>query len=73
MTDEYLQGMIEVRDIQDAQVHYTYTPEQEAQRAEIIALIEAEKRAYMARVEPLVQKLGAIRGKQHIIIRSGLR
>lgn len=56
MTDEYLQGMIEVRDIQDAQVHYTYTPEQEAQR-----------------VEPLVQKLGAIRGKQHIIIRSGLR
>lgn len=73
MTDEYLRGIINVERPQDAEVHYSYTPAEEAARAEIIAQIETEKAAYLARVEPLVQKLGAIRGRPVVIIKTGLR
>ena len=57
----------------DATVHYTFTPQQQAAREDIIALIDAEKAAYYARVEPLLKRLEAIRGTPHVVIRNGLR
>ena len=56
-----------------ASVYYTYTPQQEAARAQLIELIEAEKRAYLERVEPYVKRLANIQGTPHFIIRTGLR
>ena len=56
-----------------ADVYYTYTPDQEAARHELIERIEAEKRAYMDRVEPYLKMLANIQGTPHIIIRSALR
>jgi hypothetical protein len=69
--DEYLQGIMN-RPI-EGEVFYTYTPQEEAARADIIKLIEAEKMAYLARVEPLLQQLGKIKGRPNFIIKTGLR
>lgn len=52
----------------DQEFFYTYTPEQEIARAEIIALIKAEQRAYYERCEPLVKRLAAIEGTPHFIV-----
>lgn len=56
-----------------AEVYYTYTTAEGNERKHIIDLIEAEKRAYYARVEPLMQQLARIHGKPHFVVRTGPR
>jgi len=71
MTDEYLQGINDRSQLAD--VHYVYSPHEQAQREELIRLIEAEKRAFHERIEPYLKKLAAIHGTPRMIIRTGLR
>ena len=71
MSDEYLDG-IRTRS-GPIDVHYTYTPQEEAARRELIALIEAEKAEFLRRIEPYVQRLAAIPGKPHYMIPTSLR
>lgn len=63
MTDEYLDG----------EVYYTYTPQEQAARDELIRLIEAEKRAFYERIEPYLKRLANIQGRPNIVIKTGLR
>lgn len=71
--DEYLEGIMN-RGLQEAEVHVIYAPAEQAARAELIALIEAEKRAYFERIEPYIRKLSTIPGRPTFVIKTaGLR
>jgi len=69
MSDEYLQGIMG-RPNEIGEVHYTYTPQEEAARRQLIDLIEMEKRAFLERIEPYVKRLGSIQGTPHWLIRA---
>lgn len=71
MADEYLEGIMNRHGIAD--VHYVYSPQEQAARAHLIELIEAEKRAYLERIEPYIQRLSNIQGTPRMVIRTGLR
>jgi hypothetical protein len=71
MSDDYLDDFLRGKDVAD--VHYTYTAAEEEARQRLIELIETERRAFLARVEPYVQQLAQIRGTPRFIIRTGLR
>lgn len=58
---------------ESVEVFYTYSPAQQEARAEIIKRIEAEKTAYLERVEPLLRLLGNIQGTPHVVVRTAPR
>lgn len=73
MTDEYLTGIMDHNHSELAEVGYTYTPQEQAARDELMRLIKAEQLAFLERVEPLWQQLSHIHGTPHFIIRTSPR
>jgi hypothetical protein len=73
MSDDYLHDLGVTPHIDTAEVHYTYTPAEQEARKRLLELIEAERRDFLARVEPYVQQLGQIKGTPFFIIKTGLR
>lgn len=71
MADEYLKGIMNRSEL--GEVYYTYTPQEQATRDNLISLIEAEKRAYMERVEPYLKRLANIPGTPHFVVKTSPR